>query len=577
MPIPAIFHQTNKTKHLVEPYRKYQNRLLDLHPDWDYRFYDDHDSRKFIKKHFPLFLPVYDNCATSIQKTDIFRIIAVYAVGGFYLDLDVECLNNIDPLCKYNCVFGVEKILTHKEAKKLGHKSNIRIANYMFGSRQGHPFLLYILLKMAQESDRKIRTENDILESTGPGIVTRTYFNCKKFIRDIVLLNNTDRICPNPYCRQISCHFGNYAKHYHTGSWRDKTFANRKSHTRSFPRKTIISEIKSQIRQISIPENIYVLKTYTEKSHDGLSTVFNRAKEIGIPWKNSRKLKNKKVLISGMPFLYTNRISSKNINIIYTTFESTRLPEVWVKALNTSYHYCIVPHKYVKSIFQNSGIKIPIKIIPQGFTRYRRLNQKLKIEKHFRVGFLGIPVFRKNLFKLFQACLNLLYEIPSIKLTIHISSFYDWLDKRELELIRSAPFVECTEGKLSEDLIAKWYKKLSCYVFPSGGEGWSFTPRESLYLGIPTALTDIPVHDELVDSGYYTVIPASEMEDANFNGNISGKWHQIHVKDIENSIRKMYFNYGSSKIKALKGGQWIENKWENENTQQSLLRFINAI
>ncbi|MEZ4548823.1 MAG: hypothetical protein R3B51_14430 [Thermodesulfobacteriota bacterium] len=58
-------------------------------------------------------------------------------------------------------------------------------------------------------------------------------------------------------------------------------------------------------------------------------------------------------------------------------------------------------------------------------------------------------------------------------------------------------------GDVDEDGTSEWYAGLSCYVFPSSGEGWSFTPRESLYLGIPTLITDIPVHDELVRSGYY--------------------------------------------------------------------------
>ncbi len=37
----------------------------------------------------------------------------------------------------------------------------------------------------------------------------------------------------------------------------------------------------------------------------------------------------------------------------------------------------------------------------------------------------------------------------------------------------------------------------NCYAYPSSGEGWSFTPRESLFLGVPTVVSAIPVHAEL--------------------------------------------------------------------------------
>ncbi|HEY7535177.1 MAG TPA: glycosyltransferase, partial [Thermodesulfobacteriota bacterium] len=466
--------------------------------------------------------------------------------------------------------------------QKLGHRDSLRVANYVFGSEPGHPFFLYILQKMAEESQQKIKTEDDVIESSGPGLVTNVYFDHKDKFRDIVLLPNKDRICL--HCRNISCHFGNYARHHHVGLWR---WRNVEDNTYNTPReggyintkrlKKINDEIESKRNKILLPDSIYILRTYEEEPYDGLSTVFDRTRATGVLLDDTKHLKSKKVLISGIPYFYPDRLSEQNTNVVYTTFESTELPSFWVKSINKHYNYCIVPHPHIKNMFEASGVNIPVEIIHQGFTRYNRTYRDMKIGSIFRIGFLGVPYKRKNLFKLYQACVNLLGKIPGLRLAVHVAKLYKGMYTHYLGLIKYSPFVEWTEGSLPYDDIARWYGRLSCLVFPSSGEGWSFTPRESLYLGIPTVLTNIPVHQELIESGFCKVIPVCGKEDADFDGNIYGEWDRVRVEDIENSILDVYQNYGSFFIKALKGSEWIENKWTNENLQQCIINFFNTL
>ncbi len=582
MAIPKIFHQTYKTKDIPERFKAYREKLLELHRDWEYRFYDDNDCKEIVTQYFPSFIPIYESCATNIQRADIFRIIAVYGMGGFYLDMDVECFNRLDDLFEFHCVLGEEITLSKEMTQKLGHRDTLRVANYMFGSEPGHPFLLHVLQKMADEPQRKIRTENDVLESTGPGLLTTIYSGYKGKFRDIVLLPNNDRVCQQ--CRGISCHFGNYARHHHAGSWR---WGNDENNTYKTPRegrnaselqlKKINVEIESKLNKIHTPDSIYILRTYEEEPYDGLSAVFDRTRGIGVPLDDTKHLKNKKVLVSGIPYIYIDRLSCQNTNVVYTTFESTELPRFWVQTINKHYNYCIVPHPHVKNMFEASGVNIPVEVIHQGFTRHKRIYRDMKIGSIFRIGFLGVPYKRKNLFRLYQACVNLLGKIPGLRLAVHVARLHKGMYTPYLGLIKYSPFVEWTEGLLPEDDIARWYGRLSCLVFPSSGEGWSFTPRESLHMGIPTVLTDIPVHRELIESGFCKVIPVCGKEDADFDGNIYGKWDRVRVEDIENSILDVYQNYGSFFVKALKGSEWIENKWTNENSQQCILNFFNAL
>ena len=582
MAIPKIIHQTDKSNDVRKLYSYFREGLLSLHPGWEYKFYDDQACRKAVEEYFPALLGIYDR-ASVIQRTDIFRIIIVYGEGGFYLDMDTECLNLLDDLCEFRCVFGEELIISEEEAQRLGHRDWLRVGNFMFGSEAGHPLLLHILREMAEESRREVLTENDVLESTGPGLVTTVYHDLRKKLRDVVLLRNNDRTCL--VTGGVSCHFGNYARHHHEGSWRWAENGKVKPAAGSVlkrpvgeeERKRVYDLIDSRICKISAPDDIYVLRTYNEKPDDGLTYVLNRASGIGVLTEDTGDMKGEKVLICGMPPSYTGRISGKNTNIVYTTFESTELPRLWARAMNKHYDYCIVPHPHISKVFESSGVKIPIKVIHQGFTRHKRKYRESKIGDIFRIGFLGVPYERKNLFKLYQACVNLYAEIPGLRLAVHVAKAYSGMFTPQFALVKHTPFVEWTEGRLTEDEISKWYGRLSCLVFPSSGEGWSFTPRESMYLGIPTVLTDIPVHRDLTVSGFYKEIPVSGKEDAVFEGKVFGEWDRVSVEEIENSIRDLYQNYGNYYIKALQGSRWIENKWTNESAQQRLLEFINSL
>lgn len=325
--------------------------------------------------------------------------------------------------------------------------------------------------------------------------------------------------------------------------------------------------------------NIVVLETYpsNEMPYDGLSGVFNEVKNIGTILPDTKELIGAKVLVLGIAPLYEHKIAKHNTNVIFTTFESDEVPLHWVNAIN-NYNYCIVPHDDVKSVFVNSGITIPVTVIHQGYQRFHKDLKKDRLANEFNVGFLGIPVNRKNLVKLYEACKTLQQTyIPQLKLHIHVSSFYDWLDATPFLKLKSDNMVVWTSGKYDNKQISEWYHRLSCYIFPSSGEGWSYTPRESMYLGIPTIITDIPVHKELIESGFCKVIKTAGREVADFHGAFHGNWAKIEVSDICEAILEVYHRYDYFSAQALLGSNWIANRWQNHEITQRLSEFMNAL
>lgn len=89
----------------------------------------------------------------------------------------------------------------------------------MFGSIPKHPFWVEVLLEGIKRSSNLIKDENDVLATTGPWLLSDIYYKLKDQYNDVVLIRNKFRLCVKR-CRSISCRFGDYAVHFHLGSWR---------------------------------------------------------------------------------------------------------------------------------------------------------------------------------------------------------------------------------------------------------------------------------------------------------------------------------------------------------------------
>jgi inositol phosphorylceramide mannosyltransferase catalytic subunit len=96
--IPKIIMQTWKNNKLPEHWQASQDSIRKYMPDWHYVLMTDEMNRKFIKQHFPDFLPYYDNFPYNIQRADAIRYAWLYIMGGVYVDCDFEFLTNIDSL-----------------------------------------------------------------------------------------------------------------------------------------------------------------------------------------------------------------------------------------------------------------------------------------------------------------------------------------------------------------------------------------------------------------------------------------------------------------------------------------------
>jgi inositol phosphorylceramide mannosyltransferase catalytic subunit len=229
MHIPARIIQTGKDRNLSLTARAAATNLKLLHPEWEYRFFDDEEVERFIDGEFPQHRAIYDGFPKRIQRFDFFRYLAVYRFGGFYFDLDVFLSEKLNTLLNCHCVFPFEEITLNRFLRQ---KCGIdwEIGNYAFGAVPGSPFLAAVIENCVRAQrdpawsgdlmkgiPSLFRTEFEVLNTTGPGLITRTLAENPSLAKDVTVL------FPPDVCDDESWHqFGNFGIHLMEGSWRTK-------------------------------------------------------------------------------------------------------------------------------------------------------------------------------------------------------------------------------------------------------------------------------------------------------------------------------------------------------------------
>lgn len=227
--IPKRIIQTGK--HVQQPL---QNQAMManvrlLNPDYEYLFFDDEGVRRFIEKEFPQHQRVFDSFRFPIQRYDFFRYLAVYRYGGFYFDLDVMLASSLSSLSESRCVFPFEG-LTLSPFLRGHHRMDWEIGNYAFGAAPGHPFLEAIIENcvkaqrdpawvkpMMRGLPYLFRDEFLVLNTTGPGLVSRTFAENPELAKSITVLFPDDVCDIDKWNR-----FGDLGVHLMKGSWRTR-------------------------------------------------------------------------------------------------------------------------------------------------------------------------------------------------------------------------------------------------------------------------------------------------------------------------------------------------------------------
>eukprot|EP00158_Paraphelidium_tribonemae_P006299 Partr_v1_DN27766_c1_g1_i4_m67246 putative Mannosyl phosphorylinositol ceramide synthase SUR1 len=165
--IPRIIHQTfGGDRTLPEAWDRARKSCLDRHQDWQYMFWTDESARAFLSEEFPDALANYDAYPYAIQRVDAIRYYILFKYGGFYLDMDVGCRKEMEPLRRYPAIF--------PQTQPLG------VSNDFMASTTGHPFFRRLIDKLPAFNHRYGSKYPTVMISTGPIFVDSQLFEYAK-------------------------------------------------------------------------------------------------------------------------------------------------------------------------------------------------------------------------------------------------------------------------------------------------------------------------------------------------------------------------------------------------------------
>lgn len=182
--IPHIIHQSWKSENVPTKLKKWQESWKKIHPAWNYTLWTDEQNLKLVTDHFPWFLEKYNGFLRNIERADVARYMYMHRFGGFYADLDVECLADHEPLA--NCGGLIVPLLSND------YQFMHNIPNAWMASVPGHPFWTFLLVSILEDKRWHVFPE----ASTGPIRLGEALQEYKKIITDISVYGSIKYVAP---------------------------------------------------------------------------------------------------------------------------------------------------------------------------------------------------------------------------------------------------------------------------------------------------------------------------------------------------------------------------------------------
>lgn len=202
----------------------------------------------------------------------------------------------------------------------------------------------------------------------------------------------------------------------------------------------------------------------------------------------------------------------------WTMLEVTGLPKSWADGCNTMDEIW-VPASFNIETFKNSGVRVPIRVMPLGVdTDY--YNPHIKGAKpDDRFVFLSVFEWgeRKAPEVLLRAYANEFKESDDVVLMLSVFNRDPLVNVQAeiaaMNLPTGAPIAVMINPEFADYQMGSLYRSSDCFVLPSRGEGWGMPILEAMACGVPTITTDWSgpadfISDDIAYPLQYSMTPA---------------------------------------------------------------------
>ena len=259
--------------------------------------------------------------------------------------------------------------------------------------------------------------------------------------------------------------------------------------------------------------------------------------------------------------------------IIYTVWESTRLPDDWLESL-TSADQVWTPSHWGAAVMARNGIDpAHIHVVPEGIDPalfHPNVTATPVISERAGFKFLHIGRFedRKGTKTLIRAFDKEFGPRDDALLILachnhHEPGFNIGAELRALELRRPERLV-FIPPVARHDVLAGLYTACDAFVAPSRAEGWGLPIIEAMACGLPVITTDHSAPRDYLGAESYRVscrmMPIATPFFKPSNGDF-GMWAEPDVADLRRRMREIYENPATARTRGEAAGARIRSRF----------------
>jgi glycosyltransferase involved in cell wall biosynthesis len=271
----------------------------------------------------------------------------------------------------------------------------------------------------------------------------------------------------------------------------------------------------------------------------------------------------------------------------WTMLENNKLPPFWVKALNSCDNVWTLS-KWGKEVFENSGVKKDVKVVPAGvdvnmFNPWRE--PMVPRSDKFRFLCVGKYEKRKGYDLLLKAYCEEFKQNEKVEMIIMADSikmfepqFNIFKEMINLRLAADRADLQIVEGMLPNyNDMGRLYTSADCFVCPTRGEGWNLPLCEAMACGLPSIATNWSAHTEFANEkncymlNDYKMVPSEQKLAQIFLQ--FGQWAEPSIKELREKMRYVFDNQAEAK----KLGEVACKDMKNWTWDEAAKKFIKAI
>ena len=269
----------------------------------------------------------------------------------------------------------------------------------------------------------------------------------------------------------------------------------------------------------------------------------------------------------------------------YTMLETTGIPKEWVRQANMMDEVW-VPSQFNVETFRNSGVNVPIHIIPLGIDP-NYFNPKIKsYKKHSKYTFLSIfewgerkapEVLLKAYSRAFKKTddVLLLCKVFNNDKSVNVNT-----QIQNLNLPADGPEIVFLYNQNIQDYqMPTLYRSADCFVLPTRGEGWGMPILEAMACGLPTIATGWSAQTDFFNDKNGYVINVKQLIDAKakcpyYDG---FQWADPDEDHLVELMRYVYEHRDEAAQKGKYAAEEAKNLWTWDAAADKIITRLNAI